>query len=113
MLLFPPKHCVCAQNSGSAKIFKNFAWWKRPIYKYNVTHYVNGVFFQKKFSFGTNGNFWSKHDSSSINQQSLLDWSTSCCQNVGNLAILNVKYDGELELVSDKIMIILLSQMSI
>ena len=70
-------------------------------------------FFQKKLSFGTNGYFQSKHDSSSINQQSLLDWSTRCPQNVGKLAILHVQVDGELELVSGKITIILLSQMSI
>lgn len=53
-------------------------------------------FFRKILSFGTNGHFQPKHDSSTINQKLLLDWGTRCPQNVGKLAILNVQVDGEL-----------------
>ena len=75
------------------------------------TNHVNG--FSKKVTFWDKWSFCLKDDSSCINQQSLLERSTSCSKIVGKLAILNVQAHGELQLVSGKTTIILLSQMSI
>ena len=74
MLLFPPKNlCLCSKLWIRKDFLKFYMMEETYMLTQCNTMLMDFFFFQKKLSFGTNGYFQSKHDSSSINQQSLLD----------------------------------------